>query len=88
MSKFKIGDKVIILDGSNIPNYTHSWVEAMGIHIGEVVTVSYVGMMSGNRFYYNFEEIGCSWDERGLMPYLEAQPCGIFCGGLLDFNGV
>ena len=31
MSKFKVGDKVRILDGSNIENYAGGWTKKMAI---------------------------------------------------------
>ena len=62
MSKFKVGDKVRVLDGSNIENYNCGWVESMHEFVGEMFTVKYVYSghavsLEGNIF---------TWDERGL----------------------
>lgn len=42
MSKFKVGDKVRILDGRNNPNDHISWLEVMNELIGTVHTVKYI----------------------------------------------
>lgn len=68
MSKFKVGDKVRILDGSKIKNYAGGWTSKMGRHVGEVYKVSnVVHCSSGSRVYeYELEGIIYVWDERGL----------------------
>lgn len=39
-AKFKVGDKVRILDGSKIKNYTCGWNEQeMGKYIGKIYTI-------------------------------------------------
>lgn len=35
MSKFKVGDKVRILDGSKINNYFGGWVDGMKKHVSK-----------------------------------------------------
>ena len=67
MNKFKVGDKVRILDGSKISCYSGSWTKNMAEHVGEVHTIlrnghglnSYVLDIEGNCQT-------CIWDERGL----------------------
>jgi hypothetical protein len=63
--KFKVGDKVKVLDGKNIPNYTFGW--GMNRHIGNVYTIKKVDeTISDGRIGYRMEECLCTWDERGL----------------------
>ncbi len=66
-AKFKVGDKVRILDGSKIKDYTGGW--CMGNHIGEIHTIKSVNTNSyGRRIGYRFTDIECVYDERGLAP--------------------
>lgn len=73
MSKFKIGDKVRILDGSNIKRYTGAWnKEHMGSRVGEVHKITHIDEDWGNSpcAAYGLDIGGflCNarWDERGL----------------------
>ena len=68
MSKFKVGDKVRILDGSNIKNYVGGWVQEMGRYVGEVYKVAnVVHDSSGSSMYkYKLEGVCYVWDERSL----------------------
>lgn len=69
MDKFKIGDKVRVLDGSKIKNYTGGWAKTMVQHVGKVYTIHSVGCNLGMRCYeLDIEGVcrGCLWDERGL----------------------
>lgn len=68
MSKFKVGDKVRILDGSNIEDYTGDFVGSMSKLVGEVREVIEVfNGRYGNRVSYLLEDAGgFIWDERGL----------------------
>lgn len=69
MAKFKIGDKVRILGGSKIKNYTGGWslLGGMNKYIGTVQTIRSIDEhWSDGRVSYNMEDIDCTWDERGL----------------------
>ena len=68
MSKFKVGDKVRILDGSNIENYAGGWTKKMGRYVGEVYKVANVAHYNSisNMYEYELEGVGYVWDERGL----------------------
>ena len=67
MSKFKVGDKVRILDGSKIENYTGNWDGLMKEYIGEVHTIRSVDCDWNNgRVSYCFNDLLFVWDERGL----------------------
>lgn len=72
MAKFKVGDKVKILDGSKIENYTGGWSSAsvndsMPSHVGKTVTInSLVTIFGDGRVGYKMKEIPYTWDERGL----------------------
>lgn len=62
MTKFKVGDKVKILDGSKIKNYCSGWLPGhMGKHVGEVYTVESVSKHS-----CSLKGIAWVWDIRGL----------------------
>lgn len=65
MSKFKVGDKVRILDGSKINNYFGNWADGMKKHVGEICTIQNVYKSDELTGYY-MKEIGYMWDERGL----------------------
>lgn len=67
MAKFKKGDKVRILDGSNIGNYTGGWVSDMNKYVGEVATIESVdpNYLNG-RVGYDVQESIFTYDERGL----------------------
>lgn len=66
-AKFKVGDKVKILDGSKIENYTGGWSTwGMKEDVGKVVTIKKVQEYGDDRIGYRVEEICCIWDERGL----------------------
>ena len=66
-AKFKVGDKVRILDGSKIDNYTGGWsLWGMQEDVGKVVTIKEVRKYDDGRIGYRMNEIVCVWDERGL----------------------
>lgn len=66
-AKFKVGDKVRILDGSKIENYTGGWsLFGMQENVGEVVTIKEVCEYDNDRIGYRMNEVVCVWDERGL----------------------
>ena len=65
--KFNVGDKVRILDGSKIEDYTGGW--CMSEHIGEIHTIKSVHTdYHDGRIGYRFTDIHCIYDERGLKP--------------------
>lgn len=64
--KFKIGDKVRVLDGSNIRNYTGGWYEHMNKYVGKVYTIVGVYTLQDGRTTYAFEPFMMKFDERGL----------------------
>ena len=68
MAKFKVGDKVRILDGSKIPNYTGRWADSMKDHVGEVHTIKEVDdkLYDASRVCYRLNDVYYRWDERGL----------------------
>lgn len=67
MAKFKVGDKVRILDGSNIKNYTDTWrPESMKKFVGEVDIIERIKAHDDGRVSYNMEGNWFNWDERGL----------------------
>lgn len=66
-NKFNVGDKVRILDGSKIKNYTGTWCdEGMKKFVGEVHTVRSVYPLEHGRVSYYLEGLFFKWDERGL----------------------
>lgn len=68
-AKFKIGDRVRILNGAVIPNYTHGWGYTMSKHIGKITTV--IDKIDfGDKIGYRLKEDNgyFTWDERGLAP--------------------
>lgn len=73
MAKFKVGDKVRILDGSKIEHYTGGWNNIhMSNHIGKVYKVEAVHEHWADNSYAGYRLnvkgicTGCIWDERGL----------------------
>lgn len=65
--KFKVGDRVRVLDGSKIRNYIGGWVYGMDDHIGKVHTICEVGSKtSAANGYYLKDGDGYVYDERGL----------------------
>ena len=64
-NKFNIGDKVRVLDGSGIKDYTGFW--AMREHVGKVAAITGIDTYPDGLFGYNLS--GCGhyvFDERGL----------------------
>lgn len=68
MSKFKVGDKVRILDGSKIKNYAGGWTTKMGRYVGDVYKVANVvhDSIDSSMYEYELEGVNYVWDERGL----------------------
>lgn len=72
--KFKVGDKVRILDGSIIENYAGRWIGAgMKKYVGKVFTIRKAVPYSDDRIGYWMKEINFVWDERGLEPEKESK---------------
>lgn len=67
MAKFKIGDKVKVLDGSNIKNYTDGWANrTMGYTVGLCSTVRSINCRDDGRVSYSLDAFHYAYDERGL----------------------
>lgn len=62
MAKFKVGDRVRVLDGSKIEGYNGSWVSQMVEYVGNVYTIAKI-FPSGA---YRLKDIPFVYDERGL----------------------
>lgn len=66
-AKFKVGDKVRILDGSNIDRFTGGYYFYMQNYTGNIVTITKVKDCYGvNKYGYDVKENTFTWDERGL----------------------
>lgn len=73
-AKFKVGDKVRILDGSKIEDYTGNWVNTMKKYVGKVATINrLLSDFDGGRRGYRMKEVDYTWDERGLEPAEEVK---------------
>ena len=72
MNKFKVGDRVRILDGSGIKKYTGGWVSSMNLNIGKIAKISSIEKRKGMPCYqlgdFNYAKLtrDCVYDERGL----------------------
>lgn len=64
--KFSVGDKVKVLDGSNIENYTGGWFEYMSKYVGKTYTITDVHEYLSGRVAYSVENSLLMFDERGL----------------------
>ena len=73
-TKFDMGDKVKVLDGSNIPNYLGEWNPVMGVAIGMTGTVDTVMVCSDGRVGYFLDCLIPLFDERGLEKVEEKAP--------------
>ena len=65
MHKFKVGDKVRILDGSKIQDYAGGWVYTMGNFVGREAPIKSLKNCIGRPAYHLYGNV-CTWDERGL----------------------
>lgn len=63
--KFKIGDRVRILDGSGIEDYFGGFTDGMKQFVGRECTVGSADRIFGN-YTYILKEVKYIWDERGL----------------------
>ena len=72
MSKFKVGDMVKILDGSNIGEYTYGWVSEMNGNVDKIAKILSIEEENGlpcyclNDFDYVKDTGVYIYDERGL----------------------
>lgn len=68
MAKFKVGDKVRILDGSSIEKYTGHWHKKMSDYIGKTSEIKHIieKGYAGRTAYY-LKGLRYVWDERGLQ---------------------
>jgi hypothetical protein len=67
MSKFKVGDKVRILDGSTIKNYAGGWCTNMKKYVDTITTISYVCKICSGKIGYACHDTGhYIFDKRGL----------------------
>lgn len=64
-TKFNIGDKVKILDGSNIDDYGGHWTPRMNRLVGRIVTIDEIRINDDGIGYFT-EETPYMFDERGL----------------------
>jgi hypothetical protein len=87
--KFKIGDRVKIIDGSGIDGYTGGWVEDMYELCGEIGIVKTCGKTSTRKNYYTLSSVNGkikSWlmfDERGLKKTYEEKKIIITTDGTI-----
>ena len=65
MHKFKVGDRVKILDGSKIQDYAGRWICIMGNFVGRETTIESMEKRT-ELPAYRLDGIGFVWDERGL----------------------
>lgn len=65
-AKFKVGDKVRILDGSKIKGYTGGWFSHMTRHVGKITTIESLYLSPGSQNSCLLEGSPYRWDERGL----------------------
>ena len=67
MAKYKVGDKVRILDGSNIKGYIGIWVsDGMEEYVGRILTISHIISDDNNGVLYKMQDAYFAFDERGL----------------------
>lgn len=65
--KYEIGQKVIVIDGSDIDDYTGGFVKDMEEWVGRVVTIEgFVDGYGNGKIGYTVEECEWTFDERGL----------------------
>lgn len=65
-NKFNVGDKVRVLDGSNIKDYVCGFCKEMDDFVGNVYTVEHVEDYGGGAIGYEVYELAYTFDERGL----------------------
>lgn len=68
MAKFKVGDEVIIQDGSKIPRYYGGWVDGMMYYVGKKAKITRVFEFPWGTGYMLEGADIFKYDERGLKP--------------------
>lgn len=71
--KFKEGDRVLVMDGSKIHNYSATWIQSMEAFVGRAFTVE-AGVMIGGMPSYRLDRCPYLFDERGLVLFEEKHP--------------
>lgn len=71
-TKFNIGDKVKILDGSDIDGYRGHWTPRMNRLVGRIVTIDEI-RINDYGIGYLTKEIPYMFDERGLA-FISSEP--------------
>ena len=67
MAKYIVGDKVRILDGSNIERYVGNWISNdMEEYVGRILTISHIVRNDIYGVAYKMQETHFTFDERGL----------------------
>lgn len=66
-AKYKVGDKVRILDGSKIERHRGGFTSGMKDLVGKICTIADVSSKKDMPIYC-MKEVGYMWDERGLAP--------------------
>lgn len=74
-TKFNVGDKVKVLDGSEIEDYVGCWVHDMAIAVGEIRTIDVI-CITNKGIGYLTEEDPYAFDERGLELVAEKRYSG------------
>lgn len=67
-ARFNVGDKVRILDGSKIKDYTFDWVSNMSKYVDRTATIDEIIENKSGKIAYWLEGFPYKWDERGLAP--------------------
>lgn len=72
--KYKVGEKVMVLDGSDAPHYAAGWIEPMNRYVGKTLEVMCQEAVFGSPVYKLVDGGGWSYDERYLTPATSAAP--------------
>lgn len=66
--KYKVGEKVVVLDGSEAPRYTAGWSDSMNPYVGKTSEVKYQESGYGTPAYRLVDGGGFIYDEKYLAP--------------------
>ena len=66
--KYKVGEKVTVLDGSDAPHYAAGWAKSMKCYVGKTLTVKYQDSSFASPVYRLVDGGGFIYDERYLAP--------------------
>ena len=72
--KYKVGEKVRVLDGSDAPHYTAGWVDSMNPYVGKTLEVMRQESHLKSPVYKLVDGGGWSYDERYLAPAASVAP--------------